>query len=91
MLVLKLELWPAGNRMKAKELGVVRIERADVQDRGSQDQDVGDYVVIGDLKDETGLGWVTVEVKEFRRRLGAWELARRALDAVSRRLTRAPH
>jgi hypothetical protein len=88
MLVVKLEIWHGGDKRRVKDLGTLRIER--VED--SQMPDIGGYVVVGDLKDESGSANVTVEVQEFPRKFGAWELVRRALDAINRKRTpRGPH
>lgn len=88
MLIVKLELWPGGDRKRAKDLGLVRIERVD----DSQMPDFGSYLVIGEPKDEAGTSSVTAEVPEFPRKLGAWELVKRAVESMNRkRIPRGPH
>lgn len=77
MIVLRMELWPQGDRSRARLLGLATITN---KDTGNQQR--GDYRI--EFSKQGGNGtWMTGEVRDFpRKRLGAWDLLYRALHAI---------
>jgi hypothetical protein len=75
MLVVKLELWPHGDQGKARLLGELHIAN-DV----TGTEKVGSYNVW--MRTETG-GAEVGRVRRHQRKLGAWELARKALGLLA--------
>jgi hypothetical protein len=80
MLVCKLELWPHGDRARARELGCVEIANI------GGDADYGEYAVKLSKSPEYAKRpghWRAGAVRKFaRRRLGPYDLLLRALAAV---------
>lgn len=82
MLVIRIELWPHGDRARARELG-----RVEIANTGTGSPTVGNYVV--QLFKSAAQGarrpgvWKRGRVEGFpRKRLGAYDLLFRALAAV---------
>ena len=79
MLVCKIELWPGGNEVRAREIGRVLIANV------GGDQDTGHYAVQLMRSPEYSAvpgPWRTGRVENFKRlRLGPYDLLLRALAA----------
>jgi len=77
MLVLKLELWPQGDRAKARDLGTLEIGNV------GGDADEGDYRCMLTEPVESGGSLVArgrgCKVRGWRRANGAWALVAEAL------------
>lgn len=78
MVVVRVELWPGGDRSKARLLGEARI----ANDGGQRTDSRGDYTVELSKFNGTGV-WKRGRVTGFPRlRLGGWDLLFRALRAT---------
>ena len=74
MLVLKLELWPGGDRAKARDLGTLEIGNV------GGDVDEGEYRCLLKEPVEPGeLALAGCEIRGWRRANGAWALVTEAL------------
>lgn len=72
MLVVKVEIWPYGDQLKARTLGTAKIAND-----GSGDECTGNYNVV--LSNAVRV-WKRGRVEGFpRKRLNAWDLLCRAL------------
>ncbi len=82
MIVVKMELWPGGDKSKARPLGVIMIAND-----GTGDAESGDYLVeashagkyFGKRKEPYKSG----KVKGFLRGLSPYRLLYRALKAIN--------
>lgn len=79
MIVVRIELWPHGNRYQARQLGTARISN----DRSSRSRGIGHYKVELTRWGDSGTLWRAGRVEDFPRlRLGPWDLLLWALRAT---------
>lgn len=80
MVVVTVEIWPKGERFLKRHLGTAKISN-DVSGTKSR----GNYKVTLSVRGNPTRIWKRGRVKDFpRKRLGAWDLLYRALDATVR-------
>ncbi len=85
MIVIRMELWPRGDRSRAKHLGTATIANVG----GSQS--VGNYRAELSTRGNNPRPWRSGSVTGFPRlRLGAWDLLFRALQAIVGDRNRCP-
>ena len=76
MLVVKVEIWPHGNEVKAEEIGYLRIINDGMASDGSGDSPIGNYIIADKL---VKLG----RVEGHKRDDGFWPLVKRAIEVAN--------
>lgn len=78
MLMVKVEEWPGGDGQRRRTIGTCRIGRRE----GTAGDATGNYTAVVRDTDGAWIGDGFIDILNYPRRLGAWELVRRVLAAA---------